>query len=357
MRAVISTNGTLITRDDRRAPLKDIGLSYVGISLDGAARPQRPLPRGPGRFASALDGIRNCQAAGIKVGLRFTINRRNVADIPSIFDLLEERTSRASASTTWSTPAAAPSSMKEDLDPDGDPPHRRPDHGPHPAPARTRASPRRSSPWTTTPTARTSTCACCRRTRSAPTRSCSCCSGTRATAPAGGIGCVSWDGEVHADQFWRHYSFGNVRSGRSRDLDGHLRPAHGERSRTRRPHVKGRCAACQWLDVCGGNFRVRAEAVTGDLWAPGPGLLPHRRGDRPHPHPGQLRPGVGLRKRRSMVGNPLVPADRDEGSHSGRTRLPPAAPRHRPDFACGGKPCCSPTIARVACARTNRFAA
>ena len=26
-----------------------------------------------------------------------------------------------------------------------------------------------------------------------------------------GIGCVSWDGAVHADQFWRHYSFGNVR--------------------------------------------------------------------------------------------------------------------------------------------------
>ena len=26
-----------------------------------------------------------------------------------------------------------------------------------------------------------------------------------------GIGCVSWNGEVHADQFWRHHSFGNVR--------------------------------------------------------------------------------------------------------------------------------------------------
>jgi MoaA/NifB/PqqE/SkfB family radical SAM enzyme len=26
-----------------------------------------------------------------------------------------------------------------------------------------------------------------------------------------GIGCVSWDGEVYADQFWRHHSFGNVR--------------------------------------------------------------------------------------------------------------------------------------------------
>ena len=26
-----------------------------------------------------------------------------------------------------------------------------------------------------------------------------------------GIGCVSWDGKVHADQFWRNHTFGNVR--------------------------------------------------------------------------------------------------------------------------------------------------
>jgi radical SAM protein with 4Fe4S-binding SPASM domain len=35
-------------------------------------------------------------------------------------------------------------------------------------------------------------------------------------------------------------------------------------------YVKGRCAACRWLDVCGGNFRVRAEAAGGDLWAADP---------------------------------------------------------------------------------------
>jgi len=26
-----------------------------------------------------------------------------------------------------------------------------------------------------------------------------------------GIGCVSWDGEVYADQFWREHSLGNIR--------------------------------------------------------------------------------------------------------------------------------------------------
>ncbi len=34
MRAVISTNGTLITRD-KAFEFKDVGLSYVGVSLDG----------------------------------------------------------------------------------------------------------------------------------------------------------------------------------------------------------------------------------------------------------------------------------------------------------------------------------
>lgn len=85
-----------------------------------------------------------------------------------------------------------------------------------------------------------------------------------------GIGCVSWDGEVHADQFWRHHSFGNVKDrpfseiwmDTSEELMGKLKD--------KKKHVKGRCATCSWLNVCGGNFRVRAEAVTGDVWAPDP---------------------------------------------------------------------------------------
>ena len=42
------------------------------------------------------------------------------------------------------------------------------------------------------------------------------------------------------------------------------------RLKDKRPLVKGRCAQCKWLDICGGNFRVRAEAATGDLWESDP---------------------------------------------------------------------------------------
>ena len=89
MRAVISTNGTLITAGLAKT-LKSIGLSYVGISLDGMQEINDKFRGVPGAYDKALEGIRNCQEAGIKVGLRFTINKFNVGDIPAIFDLLEE---------------------------------------------------------------------------------------------------------------------------------------------------------------------------------------------------------------------------------------------------------------------------
>ena len=34
--------------------------------------------------------------------------------------------------------------------------------------------------------------------------------------------------------------------------------------------VKGRCGACAYFDICGGNTRVRAEQLTGDPWAEDP---------------------------------------------------------------------------------------
>ncbi len=89
IRAVISTNGTLITKEKARI-LKDVGLSYVGISLDGVKETNDKFRGVTGAFESALKGIENCQEAGIKVGLRFTITKRNAGEIENIFTLLED---------------------------------------------------------------------------------------------------------------------------------------------------------------------------------------------------------------------------------------------------------------------------
>jgi len=89
MRAVISTNGTLITQKMAKT-LKEIGLSYVGISIDGTEEINDRFRGVKGAYKGAVEGIKNCKEAGIKVGLRFTINKFNAAEIPAIFELLED---------------------------------------------------------------------------------------------------------------------------------------------------------------------------------------------------------------------------------------------------------------------------
>ncbi|MHC4295007.1 MAG: SPASM domain-containing protein, partial [Planctomycetota bacterium] len=82
-----------------------------------------------------------------------------------------------------------------------------------------------------------------------------------------GIGCISWDGAVHADQFWRSVRFGNVIERPFSEIWTDLTNPLMAKLKDKRPHVKGRCATCRFLDMCGGNLRARAEAATGDLWA------------------------------------------------------------------------------------------
>lgn len=85
-----------------------------------------------------------------------------------------------------------------------------------------------------------------------------------------GIGCISWDGQVHADQFWRQHSFGNVLERPFSQIwdDPEIELLH--KLKDKKPHVKGRCATCKFLNICGGNFRARAEAFYGDVWAQDP---------------------------------------------------------------------------------------
>jgi radical SAM protein with 4Fe4S-binding SPASM domain len=86
-----------------------------------------------------------------------------------------------------------------------------------------------------------------------------------------GIGCIGWDGTVYPDQFWRNKPVGNVREKPFSEIWGAPEPGSLlALLREKKKHVTGRCAACRFLDVCGGNFRARAEAATGDLWGVDP---------------------------------------------------------------------------------------
>jgi radical SAM protein with 4Fe4S-binding SPASM domain len=85
-----------------------------------------------------------------------------------------------------------------------------------------------------------------------------------------GIACVSWDGQVHADQFWRNHSFGNVLERPFSQIWDDPGIELLQKLKNKKAHVGGRCARCRFLSVCAGNFRARAEAWHGDMWAEDP---------------------------------------------------------------------------------------
>jgi 12,18-didecarboxysiroheme deacetylase len=268
MRAVISTNGTLISRE-KATTLKKIGLSYVGISLDGMETVNDRFRGVSGAFRKALEGIENCKAAGIKVGLRFTVNRYNVDEIPAIFDLLEERDIPRVCFYHLVYAGRGSELVQEDLSHEGS--RRALDL----IMDRTRDLHDRglAKEVLTVDNHADGPYLYLRLLKENPQRAeevMQLLKMNEGNNSGRGIGCVSWDGEVYADQFWRHHSFGNVRQRPFSEIWTRPEDPLLSQLKEKKKHVKGRCARCRWLDVCGGNFRVRAEAVYGDVWAPDP---------------------------------------------------------------------------------------
>ena len=268
IRAVISTNGTLITAD-RAMELRDIGLSYVGVSLDGIGDVHDRFRGKEGAFYDTLRGIDNCQKAGLKVGLRFTMNRLNVAEISKIFDLLEEKDIPRACFYHLVYAGRGSDMVKQDLT------HEETRKTVDLIMDRTRDLHERGKPKEvlTVDNHADGPYLYLRVLREDPVRAkevLSLLEMNEGNSSGRGIGCVSWDGNVYADQFWRHYSFGNVRERPFSEIWMDTSDPLMAKLKDRKRYVKGRCARCRWLDICAGNFRVRAEAVTGDVWAEDP---------------------------------------------------------------------------------------
>ncbi|HNT91907.1 MAG TPA: 12,18-didecarboxysiroheme deacetylase [Smithellaceae bacterium] len=267
MRAVISTNGTLITKDIA-AQLRKINLSYVGVSLDGLEKTHDRFRGAKGAFAKAMEGIRNCREAGIKVGIRFTVNKRNLADVPAMFDLLKQEkierlcfyhlvyTGRGSklrdedltheeTRALLDLIAARTKKMFEEgfapeiltVDNHAD--------GPYLYLKMKKENPARAKEVLELLEM------------------------NEGNSTGVGIGCVSWDGEVYPDQFWRNRPLGNVRQKPFSKIWTDEKNEFLMKLKNKKKHLRGRCAACAWLNVCGGNFRARAEAA-GDVWGDDP---------------------------------------------------------------------------------------
>jgi 12,18-didecarboxysiroheme deacetylase len=271
MRAVISTNGTLIDKKMAKV-LKDIGLSYVGVSLDGMKETNDKFRGVKGAFDAALNGMRNCLVEGVKVGLRFTINKKNVMDIPAIFDLLEkEKIPRvcfyhlvyAGRGSKMVEEELSHEESRKTLDIIMD---------------RTKALHEKGFPIEvlTVDNHCDGPYVYFRLLKEDPKRAkdvFELLSMNQGNSTGIGIGCVSWDGSVHADQFWRHYSFGNVKERKFSEIWTDTTNELMAGLKNRKPLIKAnadRCAHCKWFDICNGNFRVRAEAIYGNVWADDP---------------------------------------------------------------------------------------
>lgn len=268
MHPAISTNGTLIDRPVARR-LRAAGAGYLGVSVDGIG-PLHDRFRGlRGAYDAALRGLRHCRDEGLRVGLRFTLSRRTLPHLGRVLDLMEAagvgrgyvshlvyvgRASRLAPHALM--PPETRAAVEAIFD-------------------RAEALHRRGVPLDLVTgngdadgvllylRARA------RRPEAAPLV-------YELLRQRGGnsagrfIANVDWQGEVHPDQFWPHHSLGNVRARPFGKLWGDASQPLLARLRSRRDHIGGRCARCPFFEVCGGGSRVRAEALSGDLWASDP---------------------------------------------------------------------------------------
>ena len=268
IRPVLSTNGTLLTAE-RAASLREAGLQYAGVSVDGLPERNDEFRGENGAFDAAVRGIEHSLDAGLKTGLRYTITEANAADLPDVVDLLREV--GVDRFCFYHLDYGGRGADISDLDL---------------SPADTREAVRR-------------VCDVTREYHERGEEIETLLVGNYADAgflveyareelgdehadrvhryleanggdPTGErIADVDYQGNVHLTQFWQGYSLGNVRDRPFSDIwTDDTNPLLGG-LRERDDRLTGRCASCQYRSVCRGGSRLRALSA-GGLFDPDP---------------------------------------------------------------------------------------
>jgi len=268
LRMVISTNGTMID-SSKAARIRELGISYVGISLDGLEKVNDAFRGLPGAFNQAMAGFRNCRDAGQKTGLRLTLSKSNMYQLPAIFDLIEENRIPRVCFYHLVYSGRGSEIRNEDLSP---------------------YEKREALDYIIEKTFDFGA-------RNIPTEILTVdnhCDGIylykyvkqrnprhaeeilKMITTSGGnrsgiaIANIDWEGQVYIDQFSRDMPVGNIREkGFGEIWDGHDN-LFLKKIRDRKNHLEGRCRSCGWLKQCNGNLRARALSV-GSIWASDPG--------------------------------------------------------------------------------------
>jgi radical SAM protein with 4Fe4S-binding SPASM domain len=263
----LSTNGLLIdeTVADR---LAELGVKYVGISLDGIGKTHDKLRGQRGAFDETLEAIRRCQRHGLKVGVRFTVHRFNLDHLENIFDLCVREEIDRLCVYHLAYAGRGGKMQLADLTPDqtrraidrlfeltqlnhaqsagGGKPLEALTVGNHADSAYAVLALEQIDPPRAAAVAE-------RLSRTGGNRS------------GANICSISPQGDVHYDQFSWHYRVGNIRQQTFRDIWGNTPSDPRLRQLRDRPTgLPQRCRGCRFLGLCNGNLRTRAESATGD---------------------------------------------------------------------------------------------
>jgi radical SAM protein with 4Fe4S-binding SPASM domain len=268
LRIALSTNGTLIAKDTAER-LRKVGFAEVGISIDGIGINNDRFRGRDGAYEAALNGIRNSIALGLRVSLRLTITRSNYLEIPKILRLVEDEGIDRVCFYHLAYSGRGSNLQNEDID------HSQTRQVIDLICERTLDMHQRglNKEILTVDNHADGVYLFLKSQKQDPMRAAKILSLLKMNGGNNSgirIGAVDDQGNVHPDQFWWHYKIGNVQERKFSDIWSDTSEPLLQRLRNRKKLLKGRCGRCQYLNICNGNLRVRAEAVFGDVWAEDP---------------------------------------------------------------------------------------
>jgi len=270
LRPVISTNGTLIDKKKAEAA-KYAGVKYVGVSLDGLEYTNDKFRGAQGAFENAVNGMRNSLEAGIKTGLRFTITRHNHGDLPGVLLKLKEIGVNRCCVYHLDYCGRGKDISKQDLSREA---------------SRTAINTyfeltrnHHASGYNVETLLVGNYCDAgfiyLKLLNEDPKRAKLAYDLLKQNGGDGTgetIAAVDPFGFVHANQFWQDYSFGNIRERSFGEIWEDTSDPIMFGLKNKEKYITGRCAPdnCRFFEICKGGSRVRALAITGNIWASDP---------------------------------------------------------------------------------------
>lgn len=264
LRVVLSTNGTLIDAETADRIAK-VGVSYVGISIDGGEEFHDKFRQMRGGFKAAVAGIENCKKAGLKTGLRFTIMKANADQVPAAFDIAASNSIRricfyhlicSGRAEELNSQTLTPEQARQTIDTVIEQTDNFAEKGL--IDEVLTVGNHCDGPYLLLKMQKE------RKQSFQQAKELLLASGGNKTGEK--IICISWNGNVYPDQFWRNYSVGNVKDKSFKAIWENSNEPVLKRLRNKAQSAAERCLGCKWFDLCKGNFRFLGAEADDKNW-------------------------------------------------------------------------------------------